>query len=318
MTAQTQSGMGAVTTAAGVGTGGPRGLWARLVAGRTLPVLTILAVLLVVWYAAAVFLNGPQVREALDRAGTPWGMTDFVTEAWAMKRPVLPAPHQIGIELYDTVIDKTVTSKRSLVYHASVTLSATLAGFVIGTMLGILLAVGIVHVVALDRSLMPWIIASQTIPILAIAPMVVVVLGNLGMTGLVPKAIISAYLSFFPVTIGMVKGLRSPDPLQLDLMRTYSATTAQTFWKLRVPSSMTFLFPSLKVGIALSLVGAIVAELPTGAQAGLGARLLTGSYYGQTVQIWAALLMAAALAMLVVGVVTLAERMVLRRMGSVR
>jgi NitT/TauT family transport system permease protein len=134
------------------------------------------------------------------------------------------------------------------------------------------------------------------------------VLGNLGFTGLLPKAIISGYLSFFPIAIGMVKGLRSPDPLQLDLMRTYSASNAQTFAKLRWPSSMSFLFPSLKVAIALSLVGAIVAELPTGAQAGLGARLLAGSYYGQTIQIWAALFMSAFLAVVAVGAVGLAER----------
>ena len=156
-------------------------------------------------------------------------------------------------------------------------------------MFGIVLAVLIVHGRALQKSLLPWIIASQTIPILAIAPIVIVVLGSLGLKGLVPKALISAYLCFFPVTIGMVKGLTSPEPMQLDLMRTYSASRWQTFWKLRWPASVPFLFTSLKVAIAISLVGAIVAELPTGAQAGLGARLLTGSYYGQTVQIWAAL-----------------------------
>jgi NitT/TauT family transport system permease protein len=170
--------------------------------------------------------------------------------------------------------------------------------------------------VALDRSLMPWIIASQTIPILAIAPMIVVVLGNLGFTGLLPKSIISGYLSFFPITIGMVKGLRSPDPLQLDLLRTYSATPGQVFTKLRWPASLPFLFPSLKVAIALALVGAIVGELPTGAQAGLGARLLTGSYYGQTVQIWAALFMAAFLAMLAIGAVGLVERLTLKTRGA--
>jgi NitT/TauT family transport system permease protein len=173
-----------------------------------------------------------------------------------------------------------------------------------------------VHVRTLDRSLMPWIIASQTVPILAIAPMIVVVLGNIGITGLIPKAIISMYLCFFPVTIGMVKGLRSPDPLQLDLMRTYSASPTQTFWKLRWPASMSFLFPSLKVAIAISLVGAIVGELPTGAQEGLGARLLSGSYYGQTVQIWSALLMAALLGMALVAAVGFVERAVLRHMGG--
>jgi NitT/TauT family transport system permease protein len=168
----------------------------------------------------------------------------------------------------------------------------------------------------LDRSLMPWIVASQTIPILAIGPMIIIVLGNIGITGVIPKAIISGYLSFFPVAIGMVKGLRSPDVLQLDLMHTYYASEAQLFHKLRWPSSMPFLFTSLKVSISISLVGAIVGELPTGATAGLGARLLTGSYYGQTIQIWTALLMASLLGMAMVYAIGLFERLTLRRMGT--
>jgi NitT/TauT family transport system permease protein len=125
-------------------------------------------------------------------------------------------------------------------------------------------------------------------------------------------------LCFFPVTIGMVKGLTSPEPMQLDLLRTYNASRWQTFWKLRWPASVPFLFTSLKVAIAISLVGAIVGELPTGAQAGLGARLLAGSYYGQTVQIWAALFAAAILAAGMVGLTGLAERLTLRWMGGRR
>ena len=136
---------------------------------------------------------------------------------------------------------------------------------------------------------MPWAIASQTIPILAIAPMIIVVLNSIGLEGLIPKSLISAYLSFFPVVVGMVKGLRSPGAMDLDLLRTYSASGAETFWKLRLPASVPFLFASMKVGVAAALVGTIVAELPTGARFGLGARLLTGSYYGQTIQIWSAL-----------------------------
>ena len=208
-----------------------------------------------------------------------------------------------------------MTSRRSLVYHGWVTLSATLLGFGIGTGLGILLAVGIVYNRAMDMSVMPWAIASQTIPILAIAPMIIVVLNSVGLSGLIPKAIISAYLSFFPVVVGMVKGLRSPEAMQLDLLRTYGATKMATLLKLRLPASLPFLFASLKVGVAASLVGAIVGELPTGAVAGLGARLLTGSYYGQTVQIWAALFAAAIAAASLVGLIGWIERRVLGRMG---
>jgi NitT/TauT family transport system permease protein len=154
------------------------------------------------------------------------------------------------------------------------------------------------------------------VPILAVAPIVIVVLGAIGIRGLLPKSIISAYLCFFPVAIGMVKGLSSPDPIQRDLMRTWSATRAQVFWKLRWPAAIPYLFASLKVAITISLIGAIVGELPTGAQAGIGARLLAGSYYGQTIQIWAALLAASLLAACLVGLVGLAERWVGQHMGS--
>jgi NitT/TauT family transport system permease protein len=215
-----------------------------------------------------------------------------------------------------TIFDLRPTSKRSLVYHSWVTLSSTLLGFAMGTVIGILLAIGIVHLPTLEKSLMPWIISSQTVPILAIAPMIVVVLGAIGLKGVLPKAIISTYLCFFPVAIGMVKGLRSPDALQMDLLRTYSASRWQTLRLLRWPASLPFLFASLKVAVAISLVGAIVGELPTGAQAGLGARLLTGSYYGQTVQIWSALLTAAILAGAMVAAVGLIEKAVMRIMGG--
>ena len=164
-------------------------------------------------------------------------------------------------------------------------------------------------------SVMPWAIASQTIPILAIAPMIIVVFNSVGLQGIFPKAIISAYLSFFPVVVGMVKGLRSPDQMHLDLLKTYNASSLEGFWKLRLPSSMPFLFASLKIGIAASLVGAIVGELPTGAVRGLGARLLSGSYYGQTIQIWSALLAAALLAASLVALIGLVQRLTLNRMG---
>ena len=289
--------------------------FARLMAGQTGPVLVVVAALLVAWYAGAVILNAPWQIDLFERQGIAWTNSDLIGATLAQERPVLPAPHQIVAEMRKTIVDTPIASKRSLVFHSWVTLSSSLLGFAIGTALGILLAVGIVHVRSLDKSLMPWVISSQTIPILAIAPMIIVVLAAIGLKGLVPKAIISTYLCFFPVTIGMVKGLRSPDPLQMDLMRTYNASRWQTFWKLRWPSSVPFLFASLKVAVAISLVGAIVGELPTGAAAGLGARLLVGSYYGQTIQIWSALIAAAILAAVLVALIAALERATLRRMG---
>jgi len=282
---------------------------------RFLPVLSVVTTLIVIWYAGAVALNASWAYDQAKRANVELSFSDLVAKTWSQTKPKLPAPHQVVVELWKTTVMKNITSKRSLVYHGWITLSATLLGFAMGTGLGALLAVGIVHSRAMDMSVMPWVIASQTIPILAIAPMVIVVLNAVGVSGLLPKAVISAYLSFFPVVVGMVKGLRSPDHMQLDQMRTWFASRAQTFWKLRLPSSMPYLFPSLKIAMAASLVGAIVGELPTGAVAGLGARLLAGSYYGQTIQIWSALIAAAALAASLVALIGVLQRVTLKRMG---
>lgn len=282
---------------------------------KILPIGTIVLAIIAIWYLAAVFLNAPFERDQATRAGTTISFSEILPRTMAQERPVLPAPHQVFAELWDTTVGKNITSKRSLVYHSWITLSSTLLGFLMGTVLGVALAVGIVHFQTLDRSLMPWIITSQTIPILAIAPMIIVVLNAVGISGLLPKATISMYLSFFPIAVGMTKGLRSPEVMHLDLMRTYSASASQTFWKLRLPAAVPFLVTSMKVAISIALVGAIVGELPTGAVAGLGARLLAGSYYGQTVQIWSALLMAAALAGILVSLVDVIGSRVNRRMG---
>lgn len=290
----------------------------RLRDGRLVPILTVLLAILALWYAGAVLMNWQTSSERILREYPAATLSQRVAATLASERPILPAPHQVAVEVWRTTVEVRPTSPRSLLFHARVTLTSTLLGFVLGTLLGIALAVAILHSRTLDRSLMPWLIASQTIPILAIAPMVVVVLASIGVSGLLPKAIISTYLSFFPVAVGMVKGLRSPDRMHLDLMRTYAAGASQTLGKLRLPASLPFLFASMKVAVAAALVGAIVGELPTGAQAGLGARLLAGSYYGQTIQIWSALAMASILAGLLVALVGVAENLVARRMGARR
>lgn len=283
------------------------------------PILTVVAAILALWYAGAVALNAPWAYDKAERAGVELTTKELIADTMNQKKPKLPPPHQVGAEIWKTtgamVAKGRAFSKRSLIYHSWITLSATLLGFALGTGLGVLLAVGIVYNRTMDMSVMPWVIASQTIPILAIAPMIIVVLNAVGISGLLPKAVISMYLSFFPVVVGMVKGLRSPDQMMVDQMTTWNASKGQEFWKLRLPSSMPFLFPSLKVAMAASLVGAIVGELPTGAVAGLGARLLGGSYYGQTIQIWSALITAAVLAAALVGIIGMIQKVVLKRMG---
>lgn len=298
-----------------------------------LPVLSVVAVIFGLWVLAVIPMNMHLVADQAQRDGaivqpeTPAERQEFggvslalrnpalISQTYTFKRPRLPSPHQVAGEMYNTIFAKKITSKRSLVYHGWVTLAPTLLGFVIGTGMGILLAVGIVYSRVMDRSVMPWAIVSQTIPILALAPMVIVVLGSMGIQGLFPKSLIAAYLSFFPVVVGMVKGLRSPSAMQLDLLRTYNASGSQGFWALRLPGSAPYLFASLKIGISASLVGTIVAELPTGARAGFGARMLVGDQYGQPLVSWAALFAAALTAAALVAIFSAVERITLRRMG---
>jgi NitT/TauT family transport system permease protein len=309
------------------------------VSGAVLPVLTVVLAIVAIWYAASVMMNRAWTLDQIQRQDLEMTTMEIVAATMTQERPVLPAPHQVFAEIWNTTVGEPVMRERrgemqgnprNLLFHAYHTLWPTILGFGIGTFLGILLAVGIVHSRAMDMSVMPWAIASQTIPILAIAPIIVVVVSNLPALNnavsagiisedtklLVPKALISAYLRIVPVVVGMVAGLRSPRVMDLDLMRTWSASRGQTFWKLRLPASVPFLFTSLKVSIAAALVGTIVAELPTGARFGLGARLLTGSYYGQTIQIWSALFMAAICAAALVILLGVLEKLTLKRMGA--
>ncbi len=281
-----------------------------------LPILTVLTGIVVLWYLGAVWLNSTWVYDQAERAGTTVTLAEVIPQTMAQERPLLPPPHQVGAELLKGLFGQAVTSKRSLVYHGFVTFKGTMMGFALGIIVGVALAMSIVRFRVMDMSVMPWAIISQTIPIVALAPMILVVSNQLGVQSRdVPKAIIAAYLSFFPVLVSMVKGLRSPDQIQLDLLRTYGAGEWATFLKLRIPASMPYFFASLKVAIAASLIGTIVGELPTGAIEGLGARMLIGSQFGEPLIMWASLFAAAILAgMLILGV-GVVERFARARMG---
>ena len=283
---------------------------------NALPVLTVLAGIVAIWYAAAVWMNATWVFDQAERNGQSVTWAEVVPQTMAQERPLLPPPHQVAENLWKGVAGQAVTSKRSLVYHGFITFRGTMMGFVLGIVFGVTLAMAIVRFRVMDRSVMPWAIISQTIPIVALAPMILTVSNQLGIDNReVPKAIISAYLSFFPVLVSMVKGLRAPDAMQLDLLKTYGASEGQTFWKLRLPASMPYFFASLKVAVAAALIGTIVGELPTGAIEGLGARMLIGSQFGEPLIMWAALFATAILAGILIVAVGLVERLANRRMG---
>ena len=286
------------------------------------PVLGVLTFIVVLWYGAAVWLNATWTYDQAARDGETVTISLILSDTMNQERPVLPPPHQVARELWKGLTAYSVTSKKSLVYHGYVTLVATFSGFLLGSLLGVILAVGIVQSRTMELGFMPWAVISQTIPVVAVAPMIVVLSNSLGFgdhlgvsNALVSKTIIAAYLSYFPVLVGMIKGLRSPDQMQLDQLKTYSASEVQGFFKLRLPSSVPYLFTSLKVGIAASLVGAIVGELPTGAIEGLGARMLIGSQFGSPIIVWAALFAAAILAGVLIMILRALETLVTKRMG---
>jgi NitT/TauT family transport system permease protein len=183
-------------------------------------------------------------------------------------------------------------------------------GFVIGALLGLVLGTAFAHSALLERGLVPYVVASQTVPILAIAPMVVIWLR----AGWWSVAVIAAYLTFFPVTINTLRGLRSPQPIALELMTSYAASPIQTFWKLRLPAALPFIFTALKVSATASIVGAIIGELPSGIQAGLGGAILNFNQYYITApeRLWATIVMAALVGIGFFWLIRLAEIYALR------
>jgi NitT/TauT family transport system permease protein len=200
----------------------------------------------------------------------------------------------------------------SLSYDLLVTWSEALLGFVLGAATGFIVAVVFTQSRIVERGLLPYVIMSQTIPILAVAPMVVVGVGQMGAPAFISKAIIAAYLTFFPVTINALRGLKSVDPDALDLMRSYAATERETYQKLRIPNAMPYLFTALKLSASASVIGAIVGELPVGSTEGLGSALINGAQYNtfQPEYLWVTIIAAATLGLMFYGIIALAERRV--------
>jgi NitT/TauT family transport system permease protein len=201
-----------------------------------------------------------------------------------------------------------------LLYDAGYTLLEAITGFVVGGLAGFLFAVLFVHLPVARRGLLPFVIASQTVPIIAIAPMIVVGLGQLGAPPWIPKASIAAYLTFFPVTINMLRGLEAVDRDALALMRSYAATQRQIFSKLRLPNATPYLFTGLKIAATASVIGAIIGELPVGSKNGIGVQIVIGSQYNTFNPgfLWATIITAALLGMLFYAAVALAEKWIVK------
>jgi NitT/TauT family transport system permease protein len=200
-------------------------------------------------------------------------------------------------------------------HWALFTMKEAFLGFVIGGLVGFGLAVLLAHSVLLRRGLLPYIVVSQTVPILAVAPMVVVGLGTKGVTPWVSVSVIAAYLTFFPVAMNTLRGLLSPKPRDLELMRSYAADRRSVLWKLRMPASLPFVFSALKISATASVIGAIIGETPASIQDGLGGAIVNFNQYYATgpERLWATNIICAALGFAFFGAVVLVEHFVLRR-----
>jgi NitT/TauT family transport system permease protein len=260
---------------------------------RALPVLCVVAVLLVVWEGSKLLFAIPDQK--LPHVGDVVAILFSRTQGG--RGPLLLV---------------------QLLANAWATFQVAFGGFVIGGLLGFGLALLFSRSGLLERGLMPYVIGSQTVPILAIAPMVVVGLGRMGAPDWTAKVVVAAYLTFFPVTIGTLRGLRAATPQALDLMRSYAATPAQVFWKLRGPVALPYIFTALKVAATASVIGAIVAELPAGAQQGIGVMVLNAAqfYNSRPPALYAAILAAALVGLAFYALVALAERLVLGARGG--
>lgn len=281
--------------AANVSTGGLR---------TTLMSAAILVVILLLWEGLKFFAE--QVDYNLTIGGASISLTIFNDEQLPHLTSIVGAlgepAERNGAPLFQTLLSASLATMGRAVY-----------GFAIGIIFGFILALIFAHSRFLQRGLMPYVVASQTIPILAIAPMVVVWMGRIGYRDLsIP--IIAAYLTFFPVTIYTLQGLTSIKPTALELMQTYAANWLQILWKLRLPNALPRIFTALKISSTASVVGAIIGELPSGAQDGLGVAILNYSrYYNQSPpRLWATILIAGLAGIAFFALIALIERFVVR------
>jgi len=270
------------------------------------PMLVVALVVVALYWPIMYLANIPAAQRALDTGAALPCKTAFEC-ATQLRSPVLPSPQQLLNGFANLMFP--LNSPNAIPINAAVTAFETLVGLLLATLVGFFFAIGMVASRAFERALLPWIVASQTVPIIAIAPMLVVLLGQYGVQGWLPKAIIAAYIAFFPITIGVAKGLKSPDPLALDLMKTYNANNWQTYLKLRFPASVPYLFTAFKVAMTAALIGAIVAEISTISFQGIGKMLAENSRASDVVAMWVIMLSSAVLGILLVALVNGLERL---------
>ena len=280
---------------------------------RSVAAFLAIVLLLALAWEAAKWLAGDPLRH------TPWGVVDPPhVPPFAVKQfNDINLPHVwdvVGAFFQPATRNSPFTLGAVLIDAAIFTGRNALVGFAMGGVFGLLLAVLFVHSRLLERALVPYVIASQTVPIIALAPMLVLWVG----TGWTSVALVSAYLTFFPVTIAGIRGLTSPDPRALELMRSYAGRWSTVLWKVRFPAALPYLFTAAKISATASVVGAIVGEEPTGIRGGLGRAILefNTQYTTGPQKLWATVIVAAALGIIFFAVVRLAEMVALRNRAA--
>jgi NitT/TauT family transport system permease protein len=265
--------------------------------------------------SARIRRNGMSILTVLIVCAVLWEAYKLIWTALGWENPVRPdnrtMPHTWDIigQLFQPAQRNGAPLIVIEAKAALLTLREAFVGFLVGGSIGFWLGVLFVRSRTSERAFMPYVVASQTIPILAIAPMVVVWGGRLDVPQWLTVSIIAAYLTFFPVVINTLRGLRSPQPTAMELMRSYAGSSRETLWKLEVPAAMPYIFTALKVSAAASVIGAIVGELPAGFRGGLGRDLLQFSqqFTAAPEKLFASVLIAGVAGMTFVGLVTFAE-----------
>jgi len=242
-----------------------------------------------------------------------WKATGW-TRPFVVDDLTMPPMADIVSRLWEPLAEGQPPLIRDLLDKSAFTMREALAGFLLGAVIGFVIGVAMHHSRLLRRGFLPYVVASQTVPILAIAPMVVIWLGGKGLPVWMPVAVIAAYLTFFPVTINTIRGLDSAEPRALELMRSYAASSWEVLWKVKFPASLPYIFAALKISATASVVGAIIGELPSSIQDGLGGAILNfNQYYSlDPSALWATNIVAATLGIAFFGAVVLAERLVVR------
>ncbi len=267
------------------------------------PVVVVGLAILLVWYLLALRGNWLQAQQSSPAHARFW---DLAGAAMSQSEPFVPPPHQVVQNLYNSLA-RTPDDPRALWVHLGTTGGEMALGLLAGGTLGLLIATIFVHLRLVERAFLPWVVASQTVPVLALAPIVISLFG----INLLGKVVVTTYLVFFAVTVSAIKGLRSADALAHELMRSYAANPWQVYWKLRFPSALPYIFTGLKIGATAALVGAIIAEL-FGSNYGLGQRIVFATYYNQTIVWWSTMLAASLLGLAGFLVLTALERVLVR------